>query len=335
MRRSLAALAAIVVVLASVMAPAPVPAARAQDGENQAGENQAGENHDGENRAGQSADTAGGNRLSVVASFSILRDLAAHVGRDRIDVTALVGPGGDAHVYEPSPADARMTAAAGLIVVNGLGFEGWMERLAQASAIRAPVVVASAGVAPRHAGHHDGAAHAAGPDPHAWQSVRNAEIYVANIRDGLVRADPQGRAAYEANAAAYLAELGRLDADIRRAVTAIPPARRKVITTHEAFGYFAAEYGVAFIAAQGVSSETDPPARDIARIIRAVREQNIPALFFENAADPRLIRRIAAETGARIGGTLYADTLSPDAGPAATYVDMMRHNIREIMEGLK
>jgi zinc/manganese transport system substrate-binding protein len=191
--------------------------------------------------------------------------------------------------------------------------------------------VASAGVAPRHAGSRD----RAGPDPHAWQSVRNAEIYVSNIRDGLIRVDPQGRATYEANAAACLAELDRLDADIRRAATAIPAERRKVITTHEAFGYFAADYGIAFIAAQGVSSETDPSARDIARIIRAVREQNIPALFFENAADPRLIRRIAAETGARIGGTLYADTLSAAAGPAATYVDLMRHNIREITEGLK
>jgi zinc/manganese transport system substrate-binding protein len=309
MRRRLAALAGFVFVLAAA------PTARAQ--------------------ADRNADANNAGRLSVVASFSILRDLAAHVGGDRIDATALVGPGGDAHVYEPSPADARTVGAAGLIVVNGLGFEGWMERLTQASDAKAPVVVASAGVAPRHGGHPGGDAHAAGPDPHAWQSVRNAGIYVANIRDGLIRVDPLGRTDYEANAAAYLAELGRLDADIRRAVAAIPPERRKLITAHDAFGYFVADYGVAFIATQGVSSETDPSARDIARIIRAVREQSIPALFFENAADPRLIRRIAAETGARIGGTLYADTLSAAAGPAATYVDMMRHNIREISEGLQ
>jgi zinc/manganese transport system substrate-binding protein len=309
MRSGLAALAAFAVLVAAI------PAARAQAGEN--------------------ADTVSGKRLRVVASFSILRDLAAHVGGGRVDVAALVGPGGDAHVYEPSPADARTVGAAALIVVNGLGFEGWMERLAQASAATAPVIVASAGVAPRHAGHPDDAAPAAGPDPHAWQSVRDAEIYVANIRDGLVRADPAGRATYEANAAAYLAELDRLDADIRRAVAAIPRERRKVITAHDAFGYFAAEYGIAFIATQGVSTETDPSARDIARIIRVVRQQHIRALFFENAADPRLILRIAAETGARIGGTLYADTLSAATGPAATYVDMMRHNIGEIAEGLR
>ncbi len=172
-------------------------------------------------------------------------------------------------------------------------------------------------------------------DPHAWQSVHNAEIYVSNIRDGLIRADPQRRATYEANAAAYIEELARLDADIRRAVATIPPARRKVITTHDAFGYFAADYGIAFIAAQGLSTEIEASARDIARIIRVIREENIPALFFENAVDPRLVRRIAAETGARIGGTLFSDTLTTAAGPAATYVDMMRHNIREIVDALK
>jgi zinc/manganese transport system substrate-binding protein len=320
-RRDLAALfAAVVAVQAAIPAIvaglAAVPAAWAQ--------------------AGTDAGKATGEKLRVIASFSILRDVVAHVGGDRVDVTALVGPGGDAHVYEPSPADARTVGAAGLIVVNGLGFEGWMERLAQqVSAAKAPVIVASAGVVPRHAGNPDGAAHTSGPDPHAWQSVRNVEIYVSNIRDGLIRADPAGRMTYEANATAYLAELGHLDADIRRAAAAIPPARRKVITTHDAFGYFAAEYGIAFIAAQGVSVEADPSARDVARIIRAIREQHIPALFFEAAADPRLTRRIAAETGARIGGTLYADTLSAVTGPASTYVEMMRHNIREIEDGLK
>jgi zinc/manganese transport system substrate-binding protein len=272
-------------------------------------------------------------RLSAVASFSILRDLVANVGGDRVDVTALVGPGGDAHVYEPSPADVRTVSAAGLIVINGLGFEGWMERLAQASAATAPVIVTSAGVVPRRDGN-PGSAHAAGLDPHAWQSVHNAEIYVSNIRDGLIRADPPGRTIYIARAAAYLAELDRLDADIRRVVAGIPPGRRKIITTHDAFGYFAAEYGFAFLAAEGVSSDTDPSARDIARIIRTIREQQIPALFFEAAVDRHLVRRIAAETGARIGGTLYADTLSAPAGPAATYVDMMLHNVHEIVEGL-
>ncbi|HLK84669.1 MAG TPA: zinc ABC transporter substrate-binding protein [Xanthobacteraceae bacterium] len=304
----------------------------------------------------QAAGSSG--KLKVVASFSILRDLVAHVGGDRVEVSALVGRGADAHVYAPTPRDAKIVAAAGLIVVNGLGFEGWMARLLQASATQALVVAASAGVvplpppsSPLHVKEgqskylpplaREGTVRsrfgnaAAGLDPHAWQSVHNAEIYVSNIRDGLIRADPEGRATYEANATAYIEELARLDADIRRAVATIPPARRKVITTHEAFEYFAADYGIAFIAAQGLSTETEPSARDIARIIRAIREENIPALFFESAVDPRLVKRIAAETGARIGGTLFADTLTAPAGPAPTYVDMMRHNVREIVEALK
>jgi zinc/manganese transport system substrate-binding protein len=273
--------------------------------------------------AAQSQAAGNGDKLNVVASFSIMRDWVAIVGGDRVEVSALVGPGGDAHVYAPTPRDAKIVGAARLIVVNGLGFEGWMDRLVQASATRAPVIVASAGVVP------------AGIDPHAWQSVRNAEIYVSNIRDGLMRADPRGRGTYEANATAYIQELARLDAEIRRAVATIPPARRKIITTHDAFGYFAADYGIAFIAVQGVSTETEASARDIARIIRATREQNIPALFFESAVDPRLVRRIAAETGARIGGTLFSDALTAPPGPAATYVDMMRHNIREIADALR
>jgi zinc/manganese transport system substrate-binding protein len=289
---------------------------------------------------------ANSDKLNVVASFSILRDFVAKVGGDRIELSTLVGPGADPHVYAPTPRDVRIVAAARLIVVNGLRFEGWMDRLLQASATHAVVSVASAGVAPlpppyppSREGEGEFASHfgeaTAGIDPHAWQRVDNAEIYVANIRDGLIRADPQGRATYEANAAAYTAELARLDADVRRAVAMIPPARRKVITTHDAFGYFAADYGLAFIAAQGVSTEVQPSARDIAAIIRTIRHQNIPALFFENAVDPRLVRRIAAETGARIGGTLFSDTLTGPAGPAPTYVDMMRHNIREIVEALK
>jgi len=277
-----------------------------------------------------------GDKLNVVASFSILRDWVANVGGDRVEVSALVGPGGDAHVYAPTPRDAKIVGAAKLVVVNGLGFEGWMDRLVQASATQAPVIVASAGVRPQKAenlGRFENAA--AGIDPHAWQSVHNAEIYVSNIRDGLIQADPRGRVSYEANAAAYIQELARLDADIRRAIATIPPARRKVITTHNAFGYFAADYGIAFISAQGFSTETEASARDIARIIRVIREQNIPALFLENAVDPRLVRRIAAETGVRIGGTLFSDALTAPAGPAATYVDMMRHNIREIVDALK
>jgi zinc/manganese transport system substrate-binding protein len=271
--------------------------------------------------------------VRVVASFSILGDLVRNIGGDRVAIATLVGPNGDAHVYSPSPADAKTLAAARLIVVNGLGFEGWIDRLVQVSATGAPVAVAGAGVVPRHLAVADHGA--GGVDPHAWQSVGNVKIYAANIRDALIAADPGGRAVYAANAASYLDRLDRLDEEVRRAIASIPPARRKVITTHDAFGYFGADYGVAFIAQQGLSTEAEAAAKDVARIIRQIRDEHIPAIFFENIADPRLLKRIAAETGARIGGTLYSDALTDPRGPAPTYIALMRHNVDEIVAALK
>ncbi len=277
---------------------------------------------------GQPAD-----RVAVVASFSILGDLVHEVGGGRVDVVTLVGPGGDAHVYSPTPADAKKLVAAKLVVVNGLGFEGWMERLVKASATEARIVVASTGVMPRRT---SGLAHGTGGiDPHAWQAVGNVEIYVGNIRDALVGIDPARRAAYEDGAAAYLQRLSTLDSDVRRAIATIPPERRKVITTHDAFGYFGAAYGVEFLALEGVSTETEASARDVARIISVIRQQHVPAIFFENVTDPRLVKRIAAETGARIGGTLYSDALTGPAGLAPTYIDLMRHNLEELVAALK
>jgi zinc/manganese transport system substrate-binding protein len=275
-------------------------------------------------------------KLKVVATFSILADFARNVGGDRIEVQALVGPDGDAHVYQPSPGDAKTLAAAQVVIVNGLGFEGWISRLVKASGTRAAMITATRGVKPRKAASH-GHGHGHGhddADPHAWQSVANAKRYVANIRDALVSADPAGKAAYEANAAAYLAKLDALDAEVRATVEKIPADRRRIITTHDAFGYFAAAYGVAFVAPQGVSTEAEVSAKDVARIITQIRRQKIPAVFLENVTDKRLLERIAAEGGARIGGTLYSDALTDDKGPAPTYLDMMRHNVRQLAAAL-
>jgi zinc/manganese transport system substrate-binding protein len=265
-------------------------------------------------------------RLKVVASFSILGDLAKNVGGARVDVTTLVGPNSDAHVYTPAPSDAKRIADARLLIVNGLGLEGWLPRLLQSAASRAVVVTASDGVAPLRLG--------TAADPHAWQSVGNAMIYTKNIRDAFIAADPAGAEAYRANAAAYLAELAALDAEVRAAVAQIPPERRKVISTHTAFGYFAAAYGIEFIAPLGVSTESEPSARDIADIVRRIRAENIPAVFLENISDPRLIGRIAAETGAKVGGTLFSDSLTDEKGPCPTYIDMVRHNIRALTSAL-
>jgi zinc/manganese transport system substrate-binding protein len=266
------------------------------------------------------------DRLKVVASFSILADLVKNVGGDKVDVVSLVGPNGDAHVYAPAPPDAKKIADAKVLVINGLGLEGWLPRLVQSSGGKATIVTASKGVLPLQVGSH--------ADPHAWQSVPKVKIYVANIRDALSSADSAQATVFRANAERYLRELDRLDTELRTAIAKIPPERRKVITTHNAFGYFAAAYGIVFIAPIGVSTETEPSAHDIAALIQQIKADKIPAVFLENLSDERLIRRIAAETGAKAGGTLYSDALTEEKGPAPTYIALMRHNIKALTSAL-
>ncbi|WP_315779195.1 metal ABC transporter substrate-binding protein [Bradyrhizobium sp. SZCCHNPS1003] len=265
-------------------------------------------------------------RLNVVTSFSILADFVRQVGGDKVNVASLVGPDSDVHVYTPTPHDAKDVGAAQLLIVNGLGLEGWLPRLQQASGSKAPIVVATRGITPRKRGSD--------ADPHAWQSVGNAKVYVKNIRDALVAADPADAEVFKANAERYLGELDALDREVRAEIDKIPAERRKVISTHDAFGYFADAYGIQFIAPLGVSTETEPSARDVAEIIRQVKKAGIPAVFLENFNDDRLVGRIAAETGAKIGGTLYSDALSDEKGPVPTYIAMVRHNIRALTSAL-
>jgi len=266
------------------------------------------------------------DRLNVVASFSILGDFVRNVGGDRVNVTTLVGPNSDVHVYSPTPADAKRIADAKLVIVNGFGLEGWLSRLVQSSGSKAAIVTATAGIAQLRLGSD--------ADPHAWQSVVNAKTYVANIRDALVAADPADAEVFRTNAGAYLAKLDALDREVREAIAQIPDGRRKVISTHGAFGYFAAAYGIAFIAPLGVSTESEASARDIAGIITQIKQAKIPAVFLENISDPRLIRQIAAETGAKVGGTLYSDSLTYEKCDSPTYIDMVRHNIKALTRAL-
>ena len=266
------------------------------------------------------------DRLNIVASFSIPGDFVRNVGGDRVSVITLVGPEGDVHVYAPSPADARKIADAKLLVINGLGLEGWLPRLLQASGSKAPIITATEGIAPLKSGLD--------ADPHAWQSVANAKIYVGNIRDALASVDPADTEVFSGQAQSYLDKLDALDREVREAIAKIPPSRRKVISTHDAFGYFASAYGIEFIAPVGVSTESEASARDIAAIIRQIKNEKIAAVFLENISDPRLIRRVAAETGARVGGTLYSDSLTGEKGDAPTYIDMVRHNIRALTSAL-
>jgi zinc/manganese transport system substrate-binding protein len=274
-------------------------------------------------------------RLDVVATFSILGDFVKNVGGDRVAVESLVGPNGNAHVYAPSPGDAKKVADAKVVFVNGLGFEGWLERLVKASGTKAPIVVASTGIKPRERAGDHGHDHDHGrADPHAWQSVANAKIYVANIRDALIAADPAGKDAYLANAAAYLAKLDALERDVRDVVAKIPADRRHVITSHNAFGYFQDAYGINFTAPQGVSTEAEASAKDVAAIISQIKKQKAAAVFLENVTDPRLVEQVARETRAKVGGTLYSDALTDDKGDASTYIDLIRHNLRQLAAAL-
>ncbi|NMN56922.1 zinc/manganese transport system substrate-binding protein [Xanthobacter sp. SG618] len=303
--------------------------------------------------AGPALAQAPAQKMPVVASFSILGDFVKQVGGDRVAVTTIVGPNGDAHVYQPTPADAKAVAAAKVVFVNGLGFEGWMDRLIKASGTKAPIVVATKGITPRtgfvdhdddekpkgkgkdkHNHAKEGGHDHGGIDPHAWQSIANAKIYVANVRDGLIAADPDGRDAYTSNAAAYTAKLDALEAEVKSAMAKIPADQRRIITSHDAFGYFGEAYGLTLIAPEGVSTESEASAKDVGRIIRQIKAQKIPAVFVENVTDPRLIQRIAKESGAKVGGELYSDALSDDKGPASTYIDMMHSNVRELSTAL-
>jgi zinc/manganese transport system substrate-binding protein len=273
----------------------------------------------------QSASTP--RKLHVVASFSILADLLNNVGGDAIEVTTLVGPDADAHVFEPSPADARRLAGADLVVVNGLGFEGWLNRLVRASGYRGPVVVASAGIVPRQLGKE--------PDPHAWQDLSHTQRYVLNLRDALIRTRPTEAAGFQQRAAAYLAKLAALDADTRKAFAAIPPGQRRVITSHDAFGYFGAAYGLEFLAPQGMSTDSEASASMVAKLIEQIRRQGVRAVFVENITDRRLVDRIAREGGVALGGRLYSDALSKPGSVADTYLKLFSHNVATLQGGLQ
>jgi zinc/manganese transport system substrate-binding protein len=294
-----------------------------------------------------------------------------------VTVSALVGPDGDAHVFEPTPQQARQLQQAKVLVANGLDFEGWLPRLKKASGFQGQEIVASQGIAvrtlPKGQGHDHGHDHGAGKeghdhgagkeghdhgagkeghdhdhdhdhghghhhgpnDPHAWQDVKNAIAYVRNIAKGLAKADPANAAQYDKQGTQYIARLTALDASLRQRFAALPAERRSVVSTHDAFGYFAQAYGLRFVPVRGLSTESEPSARDLAALVKQVRAERIGAIFLENISDPRLLEQLARETGAAIGGRLYSDALSPDGGPASTYVDMVETNAATLLKALQ
>ncbi|MET4634144.1 metal ABC transporter substrate-binding protein [Kaistia defluvii] len=301
------------------------------------------------------------DKLKVVATFSVLGDLATEIGGDHVEVRTLVGPNGDAHTFEPSPADAKAMGGAAVLVENGLGLEGWLGRLINVSGFKGEKVIATAGVKPiawtgaeeeeghdhdkpdakAEAGHdHDGHDHAAheghshSVDPHAWQNPLNGVLYVQNIVAGLSAADPEHAAEYKAKGEELATALKAIDANFKAEFAKVPAERRKIVTSHDAFGYFADAYGIQFVAPEGVSTESEASAADVAKIIRQIKAEKITALFAENITDPRLLNQIARETGVTIGGELFSDALSPPDGPAPTYLKMFENNGAKLLAAI-
>ena len=274
-----------------------------------------------------------GQPLKVVASFSILGDMVKNVGGDRVDLTILVGPNSDTHVYQPKPADAKTLASANVVFINALGFEGWMTRLVKASGFKGKLVVASQGVKPRTMVDEDEGGKVI-TDPHAWQDLSNGKLYVANIEKALSQADPAGATVYKANAQAYQKKLEEMDAWVKAEFAKVPRKERKVITSHDAFGYFGQAYGVTLMAPIGYSTESEASAKNLGKLIRQIKKEKVKALFVESITDPRMMDRIAQETGTKVGGSLFSDALSAADGPAATYLEMFRNDVSKMVAAL-
>lgn len=292
--------------------------------------------------AGLALATQAADKLPVVASFSILGDLVQQVGGDKVAVQTLVGPDGDAHVYQPSPRDGKTLAGAKLLVLNGLAFEGWMERLARASQYKGARVVASDKVkthamAEDEHGHdeHDHGHDHGKVDPHAWQNPANVHVYVANIAAGLSRADPANATHYQQRAASYVQELQALEQWAEKEVASIPAAKRRVITSHDAFGYLGQRFKIEFLAPQGMNTEAEASAKGVGKLIQQAKREGIKAIFVENVSNPKLLEQISRETGAKVGGRLYSDALSQPSGVAGSYLAMMRYNIATLVAGMR
>ena len=272
--------------------------------------------------------------LSVVASFSILGDLVQVVGGNRVKVTTLAGPDADAHEFSPSPEHARAVLGAKLFVVNGLSFEPWAQKLAHSAGYKGETVVASKGVKPRQMAAEAEHNHAE-TDPHAWQNPLSVVQYVGNIAAGLAKADPSGAAIYQANAQAYAQQLKEFDAQAKAQFDAVAPAKRKVITSHDAFGYLAARYSITMLAPEGVNTDSEPSAKHVAQLIRQIKREKIKAVFVEAMSSPKLIAQLSKDAGVSVGATLYSDALSKASGPAPTYMKMMRHNLTQLVAGMQ
>ncbi|WP_137817502.1 metal ABC transporter substrate-binding protein [Pseudomonas sp. 2FG] len=268
-------------------------------------------------------------KLKVVTSFSILADMTRHIGGEHIQLRKMVGADADAHTYEPTPDDAKALLKADVVIENGLGFEPWLERLIASTASKAKRVVASRGVVPRALDQGGQSM----PDPHAWHNLANAELYVNNIAQALSGADPAHAQDYSQNGQAYLQKIYPLLALAKLQLGNLPAGSRNIVTSHDAFGYLGQAYGIRFMAPQGLSTESEPSAAEVAGLIRQIRQEHIKAVFVENIKDSRLLEQIAQESGTQIGGTLYSDALAA-SGPASTFIGLFEHNLKTLHQAL-
>ena len=254
------------------------------------------------------------------------------MGGDKVSVTTLVGADEDAHRFEPKPQDAKNLLKSKLLFVNGLGFEPWTQKLVKSAGYTGQTVVVSQSVKARFMPAAKGASQET--DPHAWQNPSYVMLYVRNIAAALAQADPANASFYQTNSLAYAKELQTLDADAKAQFAAIAADKRKVITSHDAFGYFGAHYGIRFLAPQGMSTEAEPSAKQVAQFIRQMQTEKTRAVFIENMSSPKLLSQLSKDAGVTVGGTLYVDALSAASGPADSYLKLMRHNVAQLAAGM-
>lgn len=269
--------------------------------------------------------------VEAVASFSILGDIVQQVGGEHVNVVTLVGPDGDPHGFAPMPKNSKQLSNADVVFVSGLGLEGWLERLISASGYKGQVVVASTGVDTRKMDEEGKMV----TDPHAWNSMANGIKYANNVMNALIVADPEDADYFRKRGGEYIQQLEKLDAYAKAQFAAIPLDKRKVLTSHDAFGYFSQEYGVSFLSPVGFSTEAEASASDVAALIKQIKQEKIKTYFIENQTDPRLVKQIATASGVKAGGELYPEALSPAGGPAATYVEAFKHNVDTIVGSMK
>ncbi|HCX00507.1 MAG TPA: metal ABC transporter substrate-binding protein [Pantoea sp.] len=269
--------------------------------------------------------------VDAVASFTVLADIVKQVGGEHVNVKSLVGPNGDPHTFEPTPQDSQALAKADIVFVSGLGLEGWMDRLVSASGYKGEPVVASRGVSTRSMEEEGKTV----TDPHAWNSMYNGVIYATNVMNALIKADPQDADAIRRSGENYIQKLQALDSWAKTSFATVPAAKRKVLTSHDAFGYFGQRYGVTFLAPVGFSTEAEASASEVGSLIKQLQAEHIHTYFIENQTDPRLVKQIASATKAQPGGELYPEALSQPSGPAPTYVAAFRHNVDAMIRSMK